>query len=320
MNVYDVVVIGAGPVGLYTGYYCGLRKLNTIICDSLDTVGGQLSNQYPEKVIYDLPGFETITAGEFIQRLDAQISNVEDYVSKKLNFKVVDLINHGEHFEVKSETDAIFAKSVIVAMGNGSFEPRKMNLFGEDDYKNIHYYVEKKSNYKDKNVVVLGGGDSAIDWALMLEGVAKSVTLIHRRNEFRAKEGIVERLQKSNVNIMTPYIPSELNGDHDTVTSLFVSEVNTKDMVEIEVDEIIVSYGSLSTTNAIQSWGLDLEGKKIKINQQSTTNIPGIFACGDITYYEGREVQIISGLSEGMMASAAANLYVNEGKRNRPIR
>lgn len=316
----DVVVVGAGPVGLYTGYYCGLRKLTTVIVDSLDTIGGQLSNLYPEKDIYDLPGFKSISADEFIDKLEDQIKLMENYVSLSLNFHVEKIEKTEEGFKLLSQNKVMEAKTIILAMGNGSFEPRKMNLPGEEECENIKYYVHKKEDYVDKNVVVLGGGDSAIDWALSLEPIAKSVTLVHRRDEFRAKLGIVDNLYHSNVKVLTPYVPSEIVGQDHRADTLFITQVKTKAMASLDVDEIIVCYGNIPSSQALDQWGLELVNNKIVINQQSKTNIPGIFACGDVCGYEGREIQIITGLAEGIAASASANRYIHGEHQRRPVR
>lgn len=319
-KVYDCLVIGAGPVGLYTAFYCGLRKLNTILVDSLEIPGGQMSNQYPEKIVYDLPGFLEITAGEFITKLEEQVASLPELIDIQMNTKITQLDKEDDLFIARSDSSTIVAKSVILAMGNGSFVPIKLELENEEHYTNINYFVQKTSDYVDKDVVVLGGGDSAIDWAMMLEPLAKSVTLVHRRDQFRAKLSSVEKLKQSKVNIITSFVPKELKGDNDALNSIIIESVKDQSSQELFCDELIVSYGTISSINYLQEWGLDVINKKVEIDLQSKTHIDGIFAAGDVTTYQGREIQIVLGLAEGMQASAAANQYLHKGIKQRPIR
>lgn len=320
-NTYDVIIIGAGPVGLYTGYYCGLRKLRTLICDSLDYPGGQLYNLYPEKIIYDLPGYESITAKGFIGKLEGQLEHVTEYVSMQMKFTVVDVKRlEDESFKVSSKDETLYAKAIILAMGNGSFVPRTLGLSNESEFTNISYYVSEVNAYKDKDVVIFGGGDSAVDWSLMLEPVAKSVSVIHRRPEFRAKQGQVETMMKSTVDVLVPYVPLALEGANSKVNRVLISETKTDEVKAVACEQVIVSYGTLSAVNHLEDWQVALENRKVVINQKSETSIPGLFACGDVTGYPGRQIQIISGLAEGMMASASAYDYLMPSAKPKPIR
>lgn len=320
-NKVDVAIIGAGPVGLYAGFYCGLRQLKTVIFDSLDHAGGQLYNLYPEKVVYDLPGYEKITAGEFVGKLEAQLLNHRDYVECRFGVMIESIQKMDDTtYRLTSKDQVIEAQAVILAMGNGSFVPRRLELYNEAAFTNIQYYVHTLEAYRGKNVVVFGGGDSAIDWSLMLKTVAASVTLVHRRREFRAKPANVELLKQADIKIMVPYVPVELMGSDGEVETVLLTHSEDNRVVEVACDEILVNYGTVSANQLIDDWGLKLERNKVLINQRSQTNFPGVFACGDVCTYEGREIQIIAGLTEGMMASASAYQYLNPQAHRRPVR
>lgn len=320
-SYYDVLVIGAGPVGLYTGYYCGLRKLKTVICDSLEYAGGQLYNLYPEKAIYDLPGFESITAKEFVVKLMNQINRVKEHVDFALGNTVEHIQKNGQGmFEIQTNLTTIYAKTIIIASGNGSFKPRTMNLNNEDKYQNIHYFVSKLNDFKDQDVVIFGGGDSAVDWSLMLENIAKSVTIVHRRDQFRAKQAMVDNLYASKVKVLTSYVPSELVGDEPKVSSVIIEHVTTKEKMTLKADSIIASYGVIISNGYLNHWDAQLHQGKVIVNQQYQTNIPGVFACGDACYYPGKETQIAAGLGEGLTASASAYRYLFPDAKSTSIR
>ncbi len=318
---FDVIVIGAGPVGLYTGFYCGLRKLKTLIVDSLDTIGGQLVSLYPEKVIHDLPGFVGISAAGFIDHLDQQLNSLGETVQRRLGFSV-EHIHQEENglYVVSSSQTALYCRTIILAMGNGAFVPRRLSIEAEEHYTNIHYALPSMKDFRDKDVIVFGGGDSAIDWSLMLEDTAKSVTLVHRREAFRAKPAMMDRLVKSSVRVLAPYLLRVLQGQAETVESIVLEQSKTKETIAVPCEEILVCYGATTQFKGLQSWGIELNESKVKIDQQSRTSRKGIFACGDICIYDQREIQIVSGLSEGLMASASAYNYLYPERQSRQVR
>lgn len=319
-NNYEVLIVGAGPVGLYTGYYCGLRKLKTLVCDSLEHIGGQLYNLYPEKIIYDLPGYEAVTAKSFIEKLEVQINQVSEYVEVKVDVKIEGIQKIGEQdFLVTTNRGEFRVGAVILAMGNGSFAPIKLGVEAEERFTNLKYFVRHLEDYRDQNVVIFGGGDSAIDWSLMLENIAKSVTLVHRRQEFRAKPANVETLLKSKVQVLTPYVFVNASEVGDRLETLTIKD-NEGNLKTLTMDHVIVSYGTTVSNQLIKQWDLELYNQRVLINQQSMTSTSGIFACGDVTGYEGRQIQIINGLSEGMMASVAAYRYLHPEQSAKPVR
>ncbi|MGL5042871.1 MAG: NAD(P)/FAD-dependent oxidoreductase [Culicoidibacterales bacterium] len=320
-NIVDVVIIGAGPVGMYTAYYCGLRNMKTVLFDSLGQVGGQLSALYPEKLVYDLPGHPAIKAKDFIAGLNQQLERVSEFVDVSLNQNVQNIEKLADgSFTITTDHEQYTAKAVIITAGGGAFSPRLMAIENESKFTNIHYFVNDLSQFQDKKVVIFGGGDSAVDWSLMLEPIAKEVTIVHRRNEFRAKEANVDMMKKSSVTIHTPYAPQTVTGTDTLATAMEIKNLDTDQIVTLDVDTIIVNFGFSSTLGPIDNWGLEIERKKIIVDRLFSTNIPGIFACGDICTYTGRELQITTGLGEGLVASAEAQRFAFPNLRSRPIR
>lgn len=320
-NVVDIVIVGAGPVGMYTAYYCGLRNMKTVLVDSLAQMGGQLSALYPEKLVYDLPGHPAIKARDFISGLSTQLERMQDFVNVTLEQNVQSIEKVAEtEFIVATDKVTYNAKAVIITAGGGGFTPRYMDLENEKNFTNVYYSVDSLEKFRDKKVVIFGGGDSAVDWSLMLESIAKEVTIVHRRNEFRAKEANVNNLKASTVVIHTPYAPLSISGEGTSANKMEIKNIDTEEITVLDVDAIIVNFGFTSALGPIDNWGLDIQRKKIIVDRLYTTNIAGIFACGDICTYEGRELQITTGLGEGIIASAAAQRYAFPNLRTRPIR
>lgn len=301
MKEYDVAIIGAGPTGLFAGFYAGMRSLNAVIIDKLEIPGGQLAALYPEKNIYDIAGFSEIKAQDLVDNLVNQVSRFEKSTHYSLGNSVEEIEKNGDDFIIKGTAEDFKVKSIIIAGGNGAFAPRKIGLENEDLFNNISYFVNDVSKYDNKNVVIFGGGDSALDWALTLEKNAKSVTIVHRRNDFRAHDHSVELLEKSSVIKYTPFNCKQLIGD-GRVSKIVIEEVKGNEIIEIDVDEIIVTYGFISNLGPIENWGLEIEKRKIKVDSEQKTNIDGIFAIGDICTYSGKAALIISGMGEGPIA------------------
>lgn len=309
--MYDVVVIGAGPVGMFATFYAGMRQMNALLIDSLEQLGGQLGALYPEKYIYDVAGHPEILAKDLVSNLEKQMKRFEDTTTIALGEQVMEIVKNGDRdFTIRTNKNEYAAKSVIITAGNGSFSPRTMGLENENEFSNIHYFVNDMKKFKDRDVVVFGGGDSAVDWALMLEHIAKSVTIVHRRNEFRAHEHSVELLKSSSVNIMTPFVPETLTGENGLATSVTIKEVGGEETVHtLKCDDILVTYGFVSALGPIKDWGLNIERNTIPVDTAQQTNIEGIFACGDIATYPGKAKLIISGFGEAPIAINSAKKY-----------
>ncbi|GKU80312.1 NAD(P)/FAD-dependent oxidoreductase [Paenibacillus sp. L3-i20] len=307
----DIIIIGGGPAGMFAAFYGGMRQASVKIIESMPQLGGQLAALYPEKYIYDVAGFPKVTAQELVDRLKEQINLFKPEVC--LEEKVIEVIKHDERlFEVKTDKSSHYAKAVIITAGVGAFEPRRLDLPEASRFegKNLHYFVGDLQRFNGKKVLLSGGGDSAVDWALMLEPIAESVTLIHRRDKFRAHEHSVENLMNSTVNIVTPTEITALHGD-DRITKVTLSHVKTGETSDIEVDAVIVNFGFVSSLGPIAEWGIEIQGGSIVVDTRMETNIAGIFAAGDITTYPGKLKLIAVGFGEAPTAINNAKVYVD---------
>jgi thioredoxin reductase len=311
MKNTDVVIIGAGPVGLFAGFYAGMRGLEAIIVDSLEMPGGQLSALYPEKYIYDIAGFDQIKAQDLVDNLLKQLSRFESTTTMSLSNPVlnVEKLDDG-NFNVVTKNEIINTKSIIIAAGNGAFKPRTLGLENEDSFDNIHYFVNDMSKFSGRKVAIFGGGDSALDWSLMLKDIASEVHVIHRRDEFRAHEHTVDEVKKTDINIHTPFVPDQLVGETN-VSKLIIRDAKTKELKEIEVDDVICNFGFISNLGPIKDWELALDGNRIIVDTFQKTSVDGIFAIGDICTYGGKTPMITNGFGEGPIAINSCYQKIN---------
>ncbi|MDR2661327.1 MAG: NAD(P)/FAD-dependent oxidoreductase, partial [Lactobacillaceae bacterium] len=281
----------------------GLRNLKVAIIESLEVLGGQVSALYPEKNILDIAGFYGIKGQELIDNLIKQMRRFP--VDVFLGTTVNDVIKNKEAFEIKTENEVFQTKSVIVATGNGSFSPRPLNLRNEHELNNFDYFIKNLEDYKNKKVVVLGGGDSAVDFALMLNKVAKEVVLVHRRDQFRALERSVEELKSSSVIVKTPLqLISAQNPSSNNIELFF------NDGSDEIADKLVVAYGFTANNRIIDSWSvmIDKYQSRFATNSQQLTNIDGLFVVGDASGYNGKADLIATGFGE---APTAVNEAVN---------
>lgn len=318
-QVFDVTVIGGGPVGLFTAFYAGMRKMTVNIIESLPHLGGQLTALYPEKFIYDVAGFPKVSGQGLIDSLLEQLEQFPPTVSLEQEVQQVERQEDGS-FKLTTDKGTHFTKTIIISAGNGAFQPRKLKLDDTDKYedKNLHYFIKDLNRFAGKSVHIYGGGDSAVDWSLMLEPIAKQVTLIHRRDKFRAHEASVENLKNSTVKVMTPYIPLAFVGE-DAIERVVLEKVKEATQETLEVDDVIVNYGFISTLGPINTWGLEIEKNSIVVNSKMETNIDGIYAAGDICTYEGKVKLIASGFGEAPTAVSNAKVYVDPTARVQAI-
>jgi thioredoxin reductase (NADPH) len=316
----DIIIIGAGPTGLFTVFEAGLLGLKCHIIDSLVKPGGQCSEIYPNKPIYDIPAYPEIMAGDLIHKLLDQIKPFNPGYT--MGESAVELKkSDGEFIITTDKNTKIKGKVVAIAGGLGNFEPRKPNLENIDKYEEngLVYKIINKDNFQDKNVIISGGGDSALDWTLELSKIAKKVTLIHRRNEFRGAVESVKQIQKLKdkniVDVITPAQLVAING-RDEVESIDL-KVN-EEIVTIETDFIIPLYGLIPKMNIFKNWGLNIEKNAISVNNalDYSTNIKGIYAIGDINHYPGKLKLILSGFHEAAVMCHSAYNYINPDKKN----
>jgi Thioredoxin reductase len=317
MEIFDITIIGAGPVGMFAAFYAGIRQAKTKLIDSLPQLGGQLTTLYPEKNIYDIPGFPIVKAVDLVDNLEKQLRTFSHTYC--LDQEVLELKQHDDYLEVITNKDSHYTKSLVLAIGNGSFQPRRLMLENAERFENygIDYYINDLMKYAGKKVAIAGGGDSAIDWALMLEPIADEVSIIHRRDNFRGHEHSVEKLKASSVNIYTPYILSELHGEQQ-LEDLILQKVKGEETVQLAVDYLIVNYGFSSSLEHLKSWGLESTRQAIIVDSDMSTSIPGVYACGDITTYDGKVKLIATGMGEAPTAVNNALHYVNPKTRAQP--
>lgn len=311
---YDVTIIGGGPTGMFAAFYCGLHQLKAQLIEALPQLGGQPAALYPEKRVWDVAGKAGVTGQELVDDLIAQLAVAP--VDQFLGEKVTNVIKEVDGtFTIQSKQRTSSSKAVVIAMGNGAFSPRQLALAGakELEGRQVRYFVNHKKDFKDQRVVVLGGGDAAIDMALMLEDVAKQVYLVHRRNEFRALPLTVEQLEKSTVEKLTPYLPKDLVVNADQSVTLNLKKMRADEERPLEVDKILVNYGFTSNNAALKEWSLDLASERgqIKVDATMQTSVPGVYAIGDGATYEGKVDLIATGFGEAPIAitNLAKELY-----------
>ncbi|MFB9751651.1 NAD(P)/FAD-dependent oxidoreductase [Paenibacillus hodogayensis] len=318
-DLTDIIIIGGGPAGMFAAFYAGMRQASVKIIESMPQLGGQLAALYPEKYIYDVAGFPKVTAQELVNRLNEQMSHFP--VDVRLEEKVLKVTKKDERqFEVETDAGVVHrSKAIIITAGVGAFEPRKLDLpeASRFDKKNLHYFVSDLNKFAGQKVLISGGGDSAVDWALMLEPIAEQVTLIHRRDKFRAHEHSVELLKQSKVNVVTPTEIESLNGT-DIIESVTIKDIKSGAVNTLPVDAVIVNFGFVSSIGPIAEWGLDIDSGSIIVDSRQETSIPGIFAAGDITTYPGKLKLIAVGFGEAPTAINNAKVYIDPDAKLSP--
>ncbi|MGV3011450.1 NAD(P)/FAD-dependent oxidoreductase [Streptococcus thoraltensis] len=320
-KIYDITIIGGGPVGLFAAFYAGLRGMTVKIIESLSELGGQPAVLYPEKVIYDIPAYPAITAGELSENLIKQVERFEDRTTICLKEEVQTFEKKEGIFSIQTNKAEHLSKAIIIACGNGAFAPRPLGLEDEAIYadENLYYNVHQVEPFIGKNVVICGGGDSAVDWANMLEPVAASVTIVHRRDAFRAHEHSVEVMKDSSVNTMTPYVPVSLSGENGRVTSLRVQKVKEEETLDLPLDALIVSFGFSTNNKNLRNWNLDYKRNRIFVDQVLKTSMDGVYAIGDAAEYSGKADLIATGFGEAPTAVNEAIKYIYPERDNRIV-
>ncbi len=308
INIKDVTIIGAGPVGLFSIFQCGMLGLSTQIIDSLDDVGGQCTALYPEKPIYDIPAYPEISGGELINALTQQASAFEcpRYLSQHVEEIKQD--DHKNFHITTSKNNTLISRSIIIAAGAGAFGPNRPPLDTIQEYEgtSVFYYVKDISFFKNKKIVIAGGGDSAVDWTLALSGLAKHVTLIHRRDKFKAAPESVNALHKlaaeNIISLKTGWQLSDIKGSAPQLDTVEIKDLNDNKQ-EISADCLLPFYGLSNDLSAFQDWPITINNQKIVVDPLTNqTDHTGIFAIGDVCTYPNKLNLILTGFSESALA------------------
>ena len=302
----DVLIIGAGPAGLYAAYYAGYRGMSVAVMDSLDEVGGQISAMYPEKLIFDVAGHPGVKGRDLVNNLAKQAGAFSP--TYLLGQQAEELIENNDSVQIKSHLgEQVEAKAVIITGGIGTFKPRQLPAGEEFLGRGLVYFVPDFAAHQGKDIVIVGGGDSAFDWALNLHPIAKSITIVHRREEFRAHATTVEAVKKLGVKIITSSEVSKISGDN-WVTQVEVTNKTSKETTTLPAQTVIAALGFVANLGPFAKWGLDVQGRKIAVNTKMQTNVNRIYAAGDITTYDGKVPLIAVGFGEA--ATAVNNAFV----------
>lgn len=309
----DVVIVGSGPIGLFAGFYAGMRKLNGCIIESLPYVGGQLTTLYKDKEIFDIPTQKSIKAKDVIDQVYAQYKQFINEIPLYLNNELHSIKKIDGGYEIQTSKQKIECKTILFATGNGNFTPRKLTVEG-NDAENILYKIDSIETFKDKKVVVLGGGDSALDWGVMLLENGIKTTIIHRRNEFRAHEETIEKFKSKNGIIKTPYDVVALNLKNNIVKEIIIKNKETENEEQIDTDYILVNYGFLPSKNKFSEIDINMEQGSFIVSSDMSTSCEGIYACGNAVTYKGKLKTIAVGFGEAATAITAINHYIFPNK------
>lgn len=316
----DILIIGAGPTGLFAVFEAGLLKLKCHIVDALPQIGGQLSELYPKKPIFDIPGYPEVLAGDLVHNLMEQIKQFQPGFTLGERAETIETLDDGTFIVTTDRGTQHHAHAVAIAGGLGSFEPRKPTIEDIDFYeeKGVEYFVRDPEKFRNKRVVIAGGGDSALDWSIFLSNVASEVTLLHRRNEFRGALDSVEKVQElkhqGKIRLITPAEVIGLQGA-EKLEAIDIEENGAHR--KLETDFLIPLFGLTPKLGPIANWGLEIEKNAIKVNNalDYQTNIPGIYAIGDINTYPGKLKLILCGFHEATLMVQSVYQRMNPGKK-----
>lgn len=320
IHTTDVAIIGAGPVGLFAVFECGMLKMKTHVVDALDMAGGQCAALYPEKPIYDIPGYPKVGALELIENLQAQAAPFAPVYHLGQRVEKLARVDDGWLELETAKGTRIRAKAVILAAGVGAFGPNKPPLARIDAFENkgVHYFVSRREDFRGRRVAIAGGGDSALDWALSLADVAARVMVIHRRDKFRGAPDTVAKVmdlaKQGKIDLVTPYQLEALEGEPGALTHVVLKDLDGK-IRKLEADALLAFFGLAMNLGPIAGWGLALHKGNIAVEAATlATSVPGIFAIGDIADYPGKLKLILQGFAEAAMAAHAAHKLVHPGE------
>lgn len=320
MDLYDITIIGGGPTGLFGSFYAGLRGLKVKVIDVLPELGGQLTALYPEKYVYDVAGHPKILAKDLAKNLATQASLFKPTIV--LGEKVLDLKKNEEgHWQIITDaSDSHYSKTVLLALGAGACVPKKLDA----DYdralegESIFYAVKNKERFRGKNVLIIGGGDSAVDWANEFSVLANKVTLIHRRDQFRAVQTSVEEMKRNKVDIKTFYELKEIKTNGKAVEEAIIFDNRTGKEETLKIDAIVINIGFVINLDFLKSWGLKMDVNAITVNEMMETSLPGVYAAGDIAAHTAKLKLIATGAAEAATAVNFAVTFINPSAKAFP--
>ena len=320
-SIDDIVIVGGGPVGLFGAFYSGIRELKCSIVESLPQLGGQLITLYPKKYIYDVPGYPKILSQDLVEKL--VIQGTQFHPSVHLNQKITHIqnapSNNGKPILqlISDQGNSFFTHSAVMAIGAGAFTPRKPkipNIISFEKQK-LFYTVKDPDQFANQEILIIGGGDSALDWALMLENIARKITLIHRSDRFRAHEHSVQQIyQSKKINVLTFYELKNLAGQPN-IQSAIIFNNKTHQELTIPISSVICSLGFITNIGPIKNWEFQFVKNQIQVNQTMETNIPAIWAAGDIASYPGKIKLIATGFSEIAIAVNMIKNYIDPNSK-----
>ena len=313
----DVTIVGAGPVGLFGAFYAGLRGMSVRVIDSLAEPGGQLAALYPEKMVYDMPGFPEVVASQLANDLFRQASRFSPEMV--LGKRCDTLTSMDDHWILGAEGTEMPTKTVIICAGVGAFSPTKLDVEREGEFegRGLSYGVRDKESLRGKRVAIVGGGDSALDWALGLELIASEVLLIHRRDGFRAHEDSVRRLVASTVQQRLWEVVTGLEGD-DSLRTVVTENKQTHETHRYDIDALVVNIGFKTNLGPLKAWGLNIEKNKIFVDSCMRTNLPGVYAAGDVCTHDAKLDLIATGVGEVCTAVNFAKVQVDPDSKAFP--
>lgn len=324
-KVFDITIIGAGPTGLFGAFYAGMREMSCKVIDALPQAGGQITALYPEKFVYDTPGFTSIQGKKLVVSLVEQAKQWGTTMALGERAETLERVplpggKAGEEcWAIGTEGQQHLTRAVVIAAGIGAFRPVKLNLDSIDRFegRGVEYFVSDLGAYQGKRVLIVGGGDSAVDWALATEPIAESVTLIHRREGFRAHESSLKKMAESSVDVRIWYELRDLVGD-EQLEGAIMFDNRTDEDEELDIDAVILALGFKADLGPIREWGLETIGRRyISVNNRMETNLPGVFAAGDLALQEGLDPLnlIVVGYGQVTIAVNYAFTYVHPGAK-----
>jgi thioredoxin reductase (NADPH) len=315
---FDLTIVGAGPVGLFAAFYAGLRTMTVKLVDSLAEPGGQLAALYPDKYIYDVAGFPKIKSKALVDQLVEQAMQYQPTVCLGEQATTLRAVNGG--WVIGSDRGGEHrSRTVLLTAGIGYFAPRKLTDASLARYEGhgLHYVLPGLDVFRGRRVLLLGGGDTAVDWALHLEPLASELTLIHRRDQFRAHEDSVQKLHASHCKVVPFHELKTLEGG-GRVERAIIYDNRTKAETTLAVDDVVVNFGFVANLGPIKTWGLSIKANALEVSQKMETNLPGIFGAGDLVSYPGKLKLIATGFGEAAMAVCGAKMLVDPSARYFP--